>query len=474
MKTKAALLIYCDKYTGQGLNPLNYTANDAIEMEKKLKTFGYKTKIISNFDQEGIDNVLIAIDDFLEKPVEEFVFYYSGHGGECEGQSYLCHIDMDSFADNKQILRYSLKLSEIMESIGRLSGNKVIIFDACRSGNGKGVNGSSISIENYPENSIVCFATSPNHASFEDEENKHGYYTKALLDFMDTPDLQIEMLLKKVAQTVAARTNKKQIPWYHTSLLNEFCFNEESTSDFKYSDEAISDSRYASPDDSKVIEVIKGLKSHNCYQQNSAILSFTKLGDYGGVSSDDLFVLGRNICQSASDGGGAYSFDCLSFIKNFNSFKAPSETKTHLLNGMAFEMYFDKKGKLRKKFKASCKDSIISLLEEPSFNESRKFIRSRLNKRKRLIYLPGSGLMTIDVELSGDNNVISSLQHKGKILDPYNNASDTGETTVLELKKRIAEVVCVPINMLRLSFNKEIDADTIVSTEPISKLVIDQ
>ena len=66
------------------------------------------------------------------------------------------------------------------------------------------------------------------------------------------------------------------------------------------------------------------------------------------VSANELFVLGRNIYRAAN--GNSYA--CHRFIEAFeNNTNIPDEAKIHILNGMAFEIYYDSEGNLRQNMK---------------------------------------------------------------------------------------------------------------------------
>lgn len=68
----------------------------------------------------------------------------------------------------------------------------------------------------------------------------------------------------------------------------------------------------------------------------------------------------------------------------------PDEAKGHLLNGMAFEIYYDHESDLRRKLKRDYTDDVISLLESALFLSGCEFKTTRLlNEDKRVFYVPG-------------------------------------------------------------------------------------
>jgi hypothetical protein len=132
-------------------------------------------------------------------------------------------------------------------------------------------------------------------------------------------------------------------------------------------------------------------------------------------SITDLFVLGRNVYQTAC--GGAWS--AAGFIKGFhgNEF-IPLEAKCHILNGMAYEIYFNSHGILRTFFKTQQYLDVIGCMETDIFQNSKIFIASRLAQYPdNIIYVPGSETR-IELHIASEfnevgegNDVIMHLTH---------------------------------------------------------------
>ncbi len=81
-------------------------------------------------------------------------------------------------------------------------------------------------------------------------------------------------MFKKVREIVSTETQNSQIPWEHTSLLGDFYFNPDianGSSMAIYSKTALEDTTYMFTKDSVLKDIINDLKSHNWYNQNSAI-----------------------------------------------------------------------------------------------------------------------------------------------------------------------------------------------------------
>ena len=80
-----------------------------------------------------------------------------------------------------------------------------------------------------PFDTLIAYATEPGGVA-SDGGRKHGVYTKHLLRNM-TKNISVEEVFKKVRVGVAKETRYKQIPWEHSSLLDEIYFNPPKNAD---------------------------------------------------------------------------------------------------------------------------------------------------------------------------------------------------------------------------------------------------
>jgi hypothetical protein len=211
-----------------------------------------------------------------------------------------------------------------------------------------------------------------------------------LLQHIDTPDCPIETFFKRVRNAVAAETAGKQITWEHTSLAGDFYFNTRISNFVKaYKASSLADGLFVLDAGRPSHQIIRGLKSHDWYAQNSALEKLTpKLANT--VNDDNLFVLGRNIYQAAN--GGAW--DSEAFIRDFatkTSGMKPEKIQP-LLEGMLFEIFFDSKGELRESIKGNMFEDVFELQKFPQFKDSFDFIADTLIAAHGNFYaVPGKG-----------------------------------------------------------------------------------
>ncbi|MFI8606658.1 PIN-like domain-containing protein [Cellulophaga baltica] len=177
-------------------------------------------------------------------------------------------------------------------------------------------------------------------------------------------------------------------------------------SEFEYSKIALSDRDFPLNDSSFYTNTIIDLKSHNWYKQNPAI---DELLDYpeSKIQKDDdtankLFVLGRNIYQSAQ-GGSAAAVDYLNNLRDIFT-KHSDFYINHIFTGMLYEVYFDSMNQFREyNYKSSFLDEIYSLEDldrlELSFTRVKKFLEPY---KDYLLYLPYQENVEIKINFEQD------------------------------------------------------------------------
>lgn len=461
---KIALCIASADY--QYLDKLPNAENDAIEMDEVLKKLGFETKLFVDLNANSIGQIYDEINKIEQEETSVFLLYYAGHGCQIEGDNYLLPIDFTDGASIGLQKRLGYPLSEIVNQLSKYKKLiKIIILDACRTDAiSRGTGGTGFAPIYAPENTIIAFSTSPSQVAKERRDSNHGNYTSILLENITLPYVTIENMLKNVRKQTIALTNGSQVPWEHTSLIEEFYFNRNSFYDrFTYSPYSLADfywkSLHLKPE---IVTIIEILKSYDYYTQMDAFKYIHSLNFDNEYSIDELFVLGRNIYQSAC--GNLWASQ--EFIRMFDTYYAPIEMKIHILNGMAYEMYFDKMNKIRDRYKNVMLEEVMYLLGIPNYIESSRFISYYLeNYSNRLLYLPGCRQMiklSFVLEYDEDNGfyAVKNIFYRGD--DIYLNWKD--ESLYLEkidnIKSRFAKIFMSPLASIYIDYNIKIDNDS--------------
>ena len=449
---RLALCLGNDSYSY--LPVLGCCVNDALAMSEKLKELGFDVIYQCNLQRRDMNlciaNALNQCDHY-----DAFLFYYAGHGFQIDGDNVLAPIDLDISITPQAVKFNAYPISEILNQFGKyLSIPKIIILDSCRDNLNTRGSTSSFGPVSAPQGSLIAFSTSPGQASKENLSTGHGYYTEALLDYLSLPRVPIETVFKRVRESLVAKTGSSQIPWEHTSLVGDFYLNPDTIYDVAhYSVEALSDSIFRFSSDSVFSDIVEKLKSHNWPTQAEAIKLLNAVNDYEKRSKNELFVVGRNIYQSACGS----SFKCGDFLLTFaDNCTIPVEAKIHILNGMAYEIYYDSNNKLRDKYKDQMYNYVIKLLEMPAFYSSRAFIAKCLYRiEDRPIYIPGQNELMLVSVIIGQNNEVASIMYKGKSIYcieglPFNNIEWCIDQSNLE--ELIAKRMAAPRDTIRFEY----------------------
>lgn len=389
MRKQIALCIGNDDYQFPCLNKLKCASNDAIAVSEKLKMLNFDVITHTNLDRNSMHSV---VDDF-EVQLSDYdvaLFYYAGHGFESNGDNLLMPIDTDCL-DKSYRDWMALKLEYVISALeGKNKPNelktKIIILDACRQhSDGRGDFGRGFAPIFAPRGTIIAFATSPGQYAIENGD--HGAYTSALLKAIDMPRIPIENMFKHVRGILSASTSGRQISWEHTSLIGNYCFNEDRIdANTSYTQDALADKNYYFKTNNPIHKIVEGLKSYNWGIQNPAIDSILSL-NFEDASANDLFVLGRNIYQAANGN----SWTAQWFIRDFDRIEICNDAKIHILNGIAYEIYFNSYGQIRNTFKTNGYIEVLRLIEMEKYQSCKNFISDKLcQEENRIVYIPGS------------------------------------------------------------------------------------
>jgi hypothetical protein len=387
--TKTALCIGNGAYSE---SPLKNPANDARTLAAKLTALGFETVTIIDVPVAEMERALHQFGSAL-KLAEVGLVFFAGHGMQIDGENYLTAVNTN-FTSELDAKYSSLPLNKVITVLERGPNNtSIILLDACRNNpyerRWRHVGSMGLAPVYAPRGTFIAFATSPGQVAL-DGSGDNGEFTAALLQHVTRQNVTIEDLFKRVRNTLSASTSGRQTSWEHTSLMGDFFFNTAIlTGEYvtEYSANALADSRFETIPGRPLGKLIADLGSCNWYTQNPAIdgINSTVLAV---ASKDELFVLGRNIYQTAC--GGSTSAETL--VSSLDTWLGAFEQEIafHILNGMLYEIYFDRHGRIREIKKTDKLDAVFALEEDLRFLTSFDFIaQALLPYQKSLFYVPG-------------------------------------------------------------------------------------
>lgn len=210
-----------------------------------------------------------------------------------------------------------------------------------------------------------------------------------------------------------------------------------------YLGSAIHDSQYDTTNGKGCMDLyIDQLKSYNWYKQNPAIDKIMKIGKVGApdteVNRSSVFVLGRNILQSAEGSSGS----AITFIENFSSYIKNWEPcfKKALIDGILFEIYFDSNAEVRpRRFKATYFDEIMNNIEKMHIEKPYEFINSKLAKVKnRFVPLVGTNtIYKFNFKINPDGETTSLKCNGNDISETFKHAYSTHFSKYSQVKNSL-------------------------------------
>lgn len=464
-RSLAALVIGNANYDHAGI--LRNPVNDANDIAAKLEESGFAVEKVVDGTHKEMDSALRKFKKNL-KGKEVGLFFFAGHGVQIEGDNYLAAKDTET-ADEIDAKHSALPLNKVietMESAG--TSTNIIILDACRDNPWdrawrRPATSRGLAPVYAPKGTLIAFSTSPGQVA-ADGKGRNGTYTSALLDHIDTPDLSIEMMFKRVRNTLSALTSQKQISWEHTSLAGEFYFNLSVAARItKYSSQAISDELFILNDKWNSHRLIKALRSYNWYTQNPALKAFTaKKAE--GATVDSLFVVGRNIYQAACGTAAEASSYISEFMNRTSGLK--DDKRKAILDGMLFEIFFNGKGELREKFKLNFFNAVFQLQQYDELSESFDFISECLLPYSSRFYsIPGKP-HSVAIEVvtgKGAENPVREIFYGGMNIllaeDDWVHDDEITHSSISKSKfeEEISEQMIVPSHLLTVTYGGKKD-----------------
>jgi hypothetical protein len=297
-------------------------------------------------------------------------------------------------------------------------------------------------------------------------ENNREYILPTFFD----ESVKIPGMLKTTGRISLAKRAPEELASLIVKKLEES--GVKLSARFAYAEEAKADVDFPRPKGNKVSKLLDALQSRNWPTQAPAVDAVLEL-DWKSVTKDQIFVLGRNIYQCA-DGSERRSIAILDNLRGELA-QLPAEAAGHLLNGMFFEVYFNKAGEFRgRKLKGRYLDRLLKLQTAKKFGPSIDFIRKALHPYKAFLpILPSTTpeiaefVMTVK---KSDPPLVRSLKLRNCELltmteEDEDFPSDVWKLsfvkfTIERLKRRLAEAWSIPPEQLKITCEQKLDLGT--------------
>ncbi|WP_299426044.1 caspase family protein [uncultured Shimia sp.] len=223
---RVALLVGNGNFDNPALSLAN-PSNDVNDLEAALSALGFRVSVLRDGTRQ---RMLDELSQFTEaaKSADVALFFFAGHGVQYTGENYLIGREF-SVANTRTLLSSSVTLTEIRRALERARPKTGLIFvDACRDApfDIAEVEQSGLARTSGGAGLMFVYSTDPGNVAF-DGSGRNSVFTAALLDHIETPNLDVRLLIGRVRQQVVMKTSGKQVPWVEEALLNELTFAQD-------------------------------------------------------------------------------------------------------------------------------------------------------------------------------------------------------------------------------------------------------
>lgn len=219
---KVALVIGNSNYAHSQTLP--NPSRDADAVSAALTRLGFEVSLRKDLGKRDLEMTLADFSDAVAGS-DTAIFYYAGHGMEIDGNNYLIPVDAALRSDNR-VKFETVGLNDILSSIDGVKGLKLILLDACRNNpfaahlgakdKRSGATRGLAPVEPNP-GMLVSYAAAAGTTA-DDGEDGHSPYTAALLDHIERPGLELNLMFRMIGDAVFEKTDGKQTPFEYGRL----------------------------------------------------------------------------------------------------------------------------------------------------------------------------------------------------------------------------------------------------------------
>jgi len=206
-----------------GKNSLRNAVNDARDLAKALKEIDFEVTLVTDADLRKFETSVSGFTASI-RPVDEVLFFYSGHGVQYNGENFLlpARSEIVSEVDLKYDAISANRISEHLQK-GMVS---IMILDACRDNPFRGIRSSEKGLAVMQAASgtqYIMYSTASGKTS-SDGDGRNSPFTSALLKYILRPGMEITDVFRNVSKEVREQTHNRQTPFIYGSLDEYFYF----------------------------------------------------------------------------------------------------------------------------------------------------------------------------------------------------------------------------------------------------------
>lgn len=230
---RVALVIGNSAY--QHVAPLLNPERDAHAVAEAFRRLGFT--VVIERGNLGLTELVAALRGFSDQAAgaDWAVIFYAGHGVEVDHVTYVVPVDA-RLAHADHVEDEALPLSRLLSKAEAARKLRLVILDACRSnpfhmaaapGGTRAIGRGLGRVE--PEGGVLVAYAARDGTTADDGLGGHSPYTEALLGQIEQPGLEINLMFRKVRDSVLMATGNRQEPFTYGSLPGEGLYFREAT-----------------------------------------------------------------------------------------------------------------------------------------------------------------------------------------------------------------------------------------------------
>jgi Caspase domain/Putative peptidoglycan binding domain len=208
---------------------------DAKSMARTLRNVGFDVVEGTNLTRDQMTERLLEFGRKAQG-AEIAVFFYAGHGIAISGTNYLLPVDVDIKSEMDVKLGSAINVDVTLDQTMSDAKVKLVFLDACRDNPFAArirsfAKSRAVSVQTglaemkSGEGTLIAFATGPGQTALDGKEGTNSPFTRALLDNITKPGVEIQQAMTRVRAQVNEETSKGQLPWGHTNLIGSVYLN---------------------------------------------------------------------------------------------------------------------------------------------------------------------------------------------------------------------------------------------------------
>ncbi len=190
--------------------------NDAEDMAKALRGFGFEVILRKNETKRGMTDALAELGR-KSKGAEAALLYYAGHGMQVRGENYLLPVNVATGSE-ASIIDESVSMNRVLDELEGGARINMVMLDACRDNPitgkyrsaGRGLAATTV----VPKGTVIVYATDPGNTAADGESGeRNGLFTASMLKALQGKDLSLQGVLTSASAEVDRASDGKQTPY---------------------------------------------------------------------------------------------------------------------------------------------------------------------------------------------------------------------------------------------------------------------